>query len=515
MIIANPERGLQKYSDSRSTLGQTTLNNLRNSSDRITVIYRVYYLSSFLTTNISQTFLNQITTDFTRVRNAGMKMIVRFAYNSSESLQAQPLKAQIINHINQVAPILNANKDVVFSYQAGWIGTWGEWYYTSGSTEFGDKGAISTVQWQNRMDILNLMLTSCPELFVQVRYPAIKRRLTANQNRVGFYNDAFLNSWGDMGTYSISGQFTNPAGTTDYNYIAGQTLLVPMTGESNGINAPRTDGSNAIVELNALNFHTLNRDYFPQVWTNWIASGHYNEIVERLGYRFSLVDKSFTANGSTVSFNLTVLNDGFSSAFKSRNVELVLVSPTSTIVHIINTDVRTWQGSVALTGTIQNIAPGTYNAFLRLPDTLLPTNGKYSIRFVNLPYNEVNGLNDLATQFTISGATKPNPPVVSNLTFRQGEVVQPLAVQGQNIKFYVLGTPVTSFTPNTSQVGVTTIGVSQTVNGIESDIVNMTITVTAVRMTLNSNRTVLVDNIADGSFSLSYTKNGVTTTLNF
>jgi hypothetical protein len=64
-------------------------------------------------------------------------------------------------------------------------------------------------------------------------------------------------------------------------------------------------------------------------------------------------------------------------------------------------------------------------------------------------------------------------------------------------------------------VGVTTIGVSQTVNGIESDIVNMTITVTAVRMILNSNRTVLVDNIADGSFSLSYTKNGVTTTLNF
>lgn len=46
-----------------------------------------------------------------------------------------------------------------------------------------------------------------------------------------------------------------------------------MTGETNMLNAPRTDCANAMVEMNKFNWSLINKDYFPQVITNWQTNG--------------------------------------------------------------------------------------------------------------------------------------------------------------------------------------------------------------------------------------------------
>jgi hypothetical protein len=159
LIINNPERGLQKYSITASNYSTTngannlsvsTLKAWKNSSDKVTVVYRYFMLDAFLNANINSTYLNNIQKDFNNVRTAGLKVIVRFAYSNEEGTTAQQAsKAQILTHISQLSPLLNTNKDVIFSLQAGFIGTWGEWYYTN-STEFGTDGTISATQWANR-----------------------------------------------------------------------------------------------------------------------------------------------------------------------------------------------------------------------------------------------------------------------------------------------------------------------------------------------------------------------------
>jgi hypothetical protein len=412
-IIANPERGLQKYSITASdyatsiganNLSVSNLNTWKNGNDKVTIVYRYFMLDAFLNSNINSTYLNNIQADFDNIRTAGLKIIVRFSYsNVQSSVAQQPTKAQILIHISQLSAILNANKDVIFSLQAGFIGTWGEWYYTN-STEFGTDGVISAAQWVNRKEILDSMLAAAPiEIPIQVRYVGVKTTLygttqltasTAYQNtanaRIGFYNDAFLNNYGDMGTYATD-NCDNPVGTPEYNYLSNETKYLPMTGESNGLNpcnsGYRTTGANAVYELGLTNWTTLNRDYHIDVWNQIISSNNYDDVLKNLGYRFVLNSSTITNNGSNFDLALNLTNVGFARPFKQRNIYLVLKNTltNTTTSHLINTDIRTWETSVSINQNFNLGLTGTYQLYLWLPDVSasLSVNPDYSIQFAN------------------------------------------------------------------------------------------------------------------------------------
>ncbi len=433
-IIANPERGLQKYSITSSDYATTTnynnlsvqtLNNWKTSTDKVTVVYRYFLLDAFLNSDINATFLENIQTDFNNVRTAGLKIIIRFSYSNAQGNTAQqPTKSQILTHISQLSTILNTNKDVIFSLQAGFIGTWGEWYYTN-STEFGTDGTISEIQWANRKEIIDAMLAATPiEIPVQVRYAGIKTKMYGNvqlneqaayQNtakaRIGFYNDAFLNDYGDQGTYDVSSQCANPVGTTDYNYISNETKYLPMTGETNGLNTcnngARTNGTNAINELNLTNWTTLNRDYYTPFWTQIINSDHYDEIVKNLGYRFVLNSSTITSNNSDFDLTLNISNVGYARPFKERNVYLILKNTLTDEITtaLINTDIRTWESSVSISQNFNLGLTGTFQLYLWMPDkeTALESNADYSIQFANTNTWELEtGYNNLLQTISLS-----------------------------------------------------------------------------------------------------------------
>jgi len=426
-IIANPERGLQKYSITASNYATTpgannfsvgTLNTWKTGADKVTVVYRYFLLDAFLSSDINATYLSNVQTDFDNARTAGVKIIVRFSYSNAQGATAQqPIKSQILTHISQLSGILNNNKDIIFSHQAGFIGTWGEWYYTN-STEFGTDGNISTAQWANRKDIVDAMLIATPiEIPIQVRYAQIKTNLygntqlteqTAYQNtanaRVGFFNDAFLNDYGDQGTYSISNQCENPVGSTDYDYISNETKFLPMTGETNGLNncnnGIRTTGANALNELDLTNWTTLNRDYYIPFWDQIISSNDYDTILKNLGYRFILNSSTISPNNTTFDLALNLSNVGFARPFKQRNVYLVLKNTSTNAIttQLINTDIRTWENTVSITHNFSLGSPDTFQLYLWLPDSesLLETNPDYSIQMANSgTWEAATGYNDL------------------------------------------------------------------------------------------------------------------------
>ncbi|AUC75890.1 DUF4832 domain-containing protein [Olleya sp. Bg11-27] len=433
-IIANPERGLQKYSITSSDYATTTnynnlsvqtLNSWKTSPNKVTVVYRYFLLDDFLNSDINTTFLENIQTDFNNVRTAGLKIIVRFSYSNAQGTGAQqPIKSQILTHISQLSTVLNTNKDVIFSMQAGFIGTWGEWYYTN-STEFGTDGTISESQWANRKEIIDAMLTATPiEIPIQVRYAGIKTRMygntqlneqTAYQNtanaRIGFYNDAFLNNYGDQGTYSGVSECENPVGSSDYNYISNETKYLPMTGETNGLNTcagiDRTGGANAVYELNLTNWTTINRDYYTPFWNQVISSGHYNQIVKNIGYRFVLNSSSITSNNSDFDLTLDLSNTGYARPFKERKLYLVLKNTVTDEITtaLINTDIRTWESSVSITQNFNLGLTGTFQLYLWMPDseTALESNPDYSIQFANTnTWEPQTGYNNLQQTISLS-----------------------------------------------------------------------------------------------------------------
>lgn len=409
----NPERGIYRYSSSGSSgttysfISANTLNSYRAQNQ--TLILRMFYLQQFVASPISSTYLANMQTDFNNIRNAGLKVMIRFAYSNSASAPVlDATMAQTLAHIQQVAPVIAANRDVIASYQYGWIGAWGETYYTSQVADYGneDYTSYTATQWANRKQILDAMINSTPaEIPVQVRYINYKQRFyPTGHNRVGFYNDSFLGTWGDSGTFSVSSSSSAPT-TAESTYLTTQTDILPMTGETNMVNSPRTDCSNAVFEMNKYNWSSINRDYLPANITNWTTNGCYSEMEKRLGYRYELTSSSYANN--VLTLNLT--NSGYANAYKLRKAFIVLRNTTTGTEHSveISADIRTWKKGLPtqLTANFQGAVPaGNYQLFLNIPDPILTTNPLYSIRCANTGvWDAVKGYNNLNQTVSVTG----------------------------------------------------------------------------------------------------------------
>lgn len=411
-VITNPERGFYHAVDTGITtasygvLSQSELSSFR-LDENVSVILREFWMNDFRNGSlISQAYLNNMQSDFNALRNSGTKAIIRFGYSKLEGTVAQqPTKAQILAHIAQLAPVVNANKDVIVCIQAGFIGTWGEWYY-SNSTEFGtsDYENWTNAQWANRNEVLTAMENSFSvELPLQVRYIYVLDKLRPQgTSRIGIYNDAFLNTWGDQGTFYVGG--VNETNPVQESYLQTLTTNLPMTGETDGINSPRTDCANALLEMDKYNWSVINTDYLQAIITNWKNNGCYPEMQKKLGYRFELINSSVTNNVLTFK----VQNVGFANVFKNRGANIVLRNTVSAQEYRfpLNTSLKDWKTGQVITITQDvnyNIPNAQYKLFLELPDANLTNNTAYSIRCANNNvWVSTNGYNDLQQTITIN-----------------------------------------------------------------------------------------------------------------
>jgi hypothetical protein len=412
--FANPERGWYKYTKANSVgtysfLSQSSLTTMR-TSENITLILRIYDLGAFKTTPISQTFLSNIQTDFNTLRASGVKCILRFRYSETDNVDAT--KDVLINHINQLKPITLANQDVIHVVEAGFIGQYGEWYYTS---NYGDRGVLSTQNIVDRKEIGLKIMELAPTRLVMFRTPYFQQMVggttpitltnaydgTTN-SRIGLHNDAFLSSNSDSGTFKNT--------TTEYTYLDAQSKYTFCGGESNALFPTKQDCSVVFGWLTRFHYNYLNFGYYPATIDLWKTQGCYDEIQRRLGYRFELVDSNITNGVLTIN----IKNVGFANIFNQRDVYLVFKNSTTIYSFKLNTDVRKWDAgtTITLTNDLKTLAllDGTYDLFLNIPDKSL-INPIYSIRFANTNvYDSVTGYNKLNQTFT-KGTVTPTPIV--------------------------------------------------------------------------------------------------------
>ena len=412
-VITNPERGFTKLFNSNypQLLGYESLNegsllSIRLSGN-ISLIQRTFYLENFINSPISQSYLGNIQTDLDRIRNAGLKVIIRFAYsNEDPSTTKRPKdasKARILEHISQLKPILQKNGDVICLMKAGFIGTWGEWYYTD-QAEFGIPPIAPNIT--NRKAITDALLDALPSnRMIQLRTPAFKRNLYSpsalpeaqafNQTplaRIGHHNDCFLASSTDYGTYTSSDPNTNP----EYSYLANETMFLPMGGETCAVNVPRSECPTAIAEMEKFHWSFLSNEYHPDVLGGWKRGENcFPKIENRLGYRFQLNSATFPEKagvGGTLIINLKIENKGFAAPFNERKAYIVLknTSNNKTYSLPLTSDPRKWlkKGEIVIEEHLNlpiDIPVGNYNLFLHLPDASpsLANRSEYAIRFAN------------------------------------------------------------------------------------------------------------------------------------
>ena len=411
-----------------------------------------FRLDNYKTRDLPPALFDALEDEFALARDSGVKMKIRFSYNYDNTGQDTTL-SWMLRHIEQLAPTINANKDTIIGLDAGFVGRWGEWNYERGAVgnlvlEL-DGGPGNTRWWTEPYrsayaQVYAKLLEELDEdVMIMMRDPRDDRgyrmyfdgssdsrpywqdfdpddRFTGtDQSRVGWYNDCLFTNQEHAGTFNFDGG----KGEIDMQAAAMMGRYAVTNGETcriGGLNS-YNDGPAVIEGMSYLGGpDILFRQYFTDVYDKWIASGDYDEISRRLGYRLALREATLPTSavpGSLVSVSFIMENSGFGKVYNPRPLELVLTrrSDDSEYRIVLEEDVRR---SLPLAGEVTTLSytvrlppdlgAGTYELSLALPDTSerLRTDHRYAIRLANqdmwIADDSWNGLNDLGAVVTIT-----------------------------------------------------------------------------------------------------------------
>ncbi len=390
--IPNPERGFYSWPD------DFTPSALADYAARgYTLAYQRENLSAYIQSDLPPEYLDALATRFQAVRQAGLKVILRFTYNEGETYPAPQPDAslhQVLRHIQQLAPVLEANKDVIAWIEAGFIGAWGEWHTSASGLDTPENKAIIRDALFEHFPQDRFILFRYPKDFISW-YPQPLSEAQAftgtPQARTGHHNDCFLASDDDAGTYYDPETGENRAEEWKA-YISQMTRFVPLSGETCKPNPPRSDCETALRELALLHWSALNEGWHPAVIQSWKDQGCYGEIRRRLGYRLTLVRATFSPQvraGSELRVEVSLQNTGFASPLLERPVYLLLIAQDSILRYKTDVDPRRWEpGEHTFSATLNlpsDLPPGDYRLALWLPDSAetLQADPRYAIRFAN------------------------------------------------------------------------------------------------------------------------------------
>lgn len=455
----NPERGFyipkDAYASKFGPLDSTVLKNYRTQFQAhgsatykvySTLFYRGYVLDIFRDKPLSAEFLQGLESDFAAARAAGIKLIVRFAYTNKSQTGNCPdeykicppygdaPKQIVLQHIAQLKPLLTKNADVIAVLQEGFIGIWGENYFTD---YFGDAstnaiGRIMDSSWRDRNEVLKALLDALPkDRMVQVRTPQLKQKFVygptagvlakaiseneafsfSDKARIGFHNDCFLSGPDDYGTfydYGSSSTLRKPANEELRKYFEDDSRYGPVGGETcDDIYSPQNDCGPAEKAMAAMHYSFLNTAYNNNVNNDWDSAGCMSGIKKNLGYRIVLRSVALPKKvkvGHPFSFVFNLENVGYASPYNPRPLQLVLRNRQSgeEFFVVCKTDIRFWfTGKIKCEETIKlpkNITAGSYELLLNLPDKYasIAKNPAYSIRLANENmWEEKTGYNNL------------------------------------------------------------------------------------------------------------------------
>lgn len=466
--IINPERGFYIPIGTKASnfilLDVTQLTDYRNKPQilgkasyavNVSLIYRGYELDTFKNQPLSQSFLKNLQKDFDAVRDAGLKMILRFAYtntattgNCNDEYKICPPYGDaprniVLNHIKQLKPLLQKNAAVIAVMQQGFIGIWGENYFTDyfGDASTNSTGKILDSSWLHRKELLKALLDALPKSrMVQVRTPQIKQKFVygpsavlgslplsdivafnrSDKSRIGFHNDCFLSSPDDYGTYydyGSSSQPRQPANKLLRKYIEADTKFTAVGGETcDDMFSPQNDcapAGYAEDEMRRMHYSYLNAAYNTDVNNDWDSNGCLYNIKRKLGYRFVLQKSTFlqqVKKSDKFLVDFVIENTGYASPFNPRPVKIILrnLKTKKEFSATLKANLQFWFSGIhhikELIKLPAGITPGNYQLFLFFPDAndALSKQPEYSVQLANTDmWEKATGYNKLQVAITV------------------------------------------------------------------------------------------------------------------
>ena len=345
-------------------------------------------------------------------RKNGSTVAVRFRYDANGKTNPEPASfAQVLHHIDQIKQdgFLEDYKDILMYVESGFVGAWGEQH----------SGKYTSLEY--KAQLLEAVLDMTPDdIPVTVRTPNIFAQWAGIETkdladwvsepeskaaRVGLYNDGYMGSDSDLGTYSNR--------EIETTWLGKQTTRTYYGGEFSGALdwAKKFDTylpENAIPEMYKThlsyinsNIYTMYKDYiFDQQYdiSGVDNSAYYGQTVfqfirDHLGYRFVIRDcdlNQTAEQGSTFHLNFSVENTGFANPIRPQNAEILLEKDGNYIIQDIAIDSREWYSCTTSQENLEiqvpdNLEAGEWNVYLRLSvgNQDIPDGNLRTVQFAN------------------------------------------------------------------------------------------------------------------------------------
>jgi Domain of unknown function (DUF4832)/Domain of unknown function (DUF4874) len=420
-MFANPDRGWIESINPASNdtpapaLTLSQLLALRNGPDHVTLVRKYYLLKAFREAPLPDALLNEFRSDLAVVRQAGMKLVPRFTYVWNTSPPAEDADVdRVLAHLDQLAPILSANADVLSFVEAGFVGWYGEWH--DSSNRHVDNYTLDIQP--SGLQIRNKLLQVLPaDRMIAMRYlyphkmkfwaapvPKQDAHRQSRPARIGYHNDAVMSE----PDWQVPSCGECPTRNDMAAYLAADTRWVLQSGEPLTLDDYSTT-HDPRPELAEIHFSSLvrnaNDDNDAVHYRYWREQGYYGDITRLLGYRFRLLESSIPntiAPGQRLRIGLKLRNDGWAAPYNGRGLAIILRNQASGQIHRIELadgrvipdrrdhDPRFWQPGAAVTVRADEPLPadlpiGRYDVLLHLfdPAPRLNALAAYAIRLAN------------------------------------------------------------------------------------------------------------------------------------
>ncbi|SNB74772.1 DUF4832 domain-containing protein [Thermoflexus hugenholtzii] len=440
----NPDRGFaadSSYPDEPVLDAWGKIAQAEAQGIHIRLIRRTYYLHAYASQEtLPPSLLATVAQDLSAAREAGVRLILRFAYRPEENSETvaycDPPLERVLSHLAQLGPILRAGRGAIAYLEAGLIGPWGEWHSASpeaalldplpGYSE-GPQPPCGRANYDRKLpnyktlQIVEALLNEVPGRRVAVRHPMAKAKLlelaaggeegsypslfeplTAAEAhrdtlkaRLGGHNDCFLASPDDNGTYFYT---PGPQQEREKEYWSQDNRYTVMGGETCTpapyIPAGEDPAAYVYAQFRRFRFNNLNLHYHPG-FIGWLAAqpfgdGTLLEALERdLGYRLHLRRATLLPErapaGSALQVTLELENLGFGSLYNPKTLTLVFRGEDGTRVERVLEEAfygpAPEEGPAVYTYTVS--APteaGRYDLYLKISDPDVPEDIRYHVR---------------------------------------------------------------------------------------------------------------------------------------
>lgn len=321
--------------------------------------------------------------------------IIRFAYapEFGDAKDMEPSKDMILTHVRQASKIFDKYQDTITAIEVGMIGPWGEMH----------SSAIASDKSLNNA-LINAYLTETKNFPILVRTPdriykylnikisqigSYKIKANSKAYRLGIFNDGYLGSETDTGTYTNRKK--------EVKWLAKQTAHLPYGGEVINPKSRLHDVDKCLPEMKELHLSYLNLRWNDKVISKWKKSKYtklcgkdklyYGEsaftyIQNHLGYRFVLESSEleYPKDFSTMKIHLKIKNVGFGNLNRNKSATIILSDAKGRVTQI---PVGKWNGkrsyNINLNLKKYNLKKGKYQMYLKVDNG----SGKYVVRFAN------------------------------------------------------------------------------------------------------------------------------------